>query len=84
MLEGTGVTVAFNQNVSACAWSATRGSAEAFGTEGAGWAQTAGVPGNVNAIDVRTRRGAVPGGGTASDIGELQDGDFHLVVVCPA
>ena len=84
VLEGTGVTVAFSQNVAGCAWSATRGSSEAFGVEGAGWAQTAGVAGNLNAIDVRTRRGSVPGGGNAGDIGEVVDGDFHLVVVCPA
>ena len=84
VLEGTGVTVAFNRDVSNCAWTATRGSAEATGVEGAGWAQTSGVAGNINAIDVRTRRGAVPGGGNANDIGEIVDGDFHLVVVCPA
>jgi len=84
VLEGTGVTVAFNRDVSTCAWTATRGSSESFGVEGAGWAQTAGVAGNLNAVDVRTRRGSVPGGGSAGDIGEIVDGDFHLVVVCPA
>jgi len=81
VLEGTGVTVAFNRDVSNCAWTATRGSAEATGVEGAGWAQTGGVAGNINAIDVRTRRGAA---GNVGAIGEIVDGDFHLVVVCPA
>src|ERR1051326_6227749 len=71
--EGGGaVAVVFPQNVTVCANVAGRNNA---GTTGpvAGFAQTNSAPANANAVEVRTR----------DEKGANEDGDFHLVVVCP-
>ena len=50
----------------------TRG-VEAKAVPAAGFAQTNSAPANANAVEVRTR----------DEKGANEDGDFHLVVVCP-
>ena len=70
--ESTGVDVAFQRNISGCAWTATRG-LPGEGVEVAGFAEVGGTNNNPNSVDVRTR----DAGGT------IADGSFHLVVVCP-
>jgi hypothetical protein len=69
---GGAVTVNFPFDVSGCANVAARNN---VGTTvpGAGTAQTNGVSGSPNALQVHTRDA------TGAD----QDGDFHLVVICP-
>lgn len=69
--ENVGVDVAFNRNVSNCAWTATRGLPGA-GVEVPGFAEVGGTGGNPNSVDVRVR----------DDEGIIDDGSFHLVVVC--
>ena len=70
--SGGAVTVNFPFDVSGCADIAARNNA-ATGTPGPGYAQTNGVSGSPNALQVRTRDN------TGADI----DGDFHLsVVIC--
>jgi hypothetical protein len=70
--ENVGVDVAFNRNISGCAWLATRG-LPGEGVETAGFAEVGGTTGNSNSIDVRTRE----------DDGTITDGNFHLAVICP-
>ncbi len=70
--DGTGVNVNLGQNVTQCAWIATKGD-PATGVEVAGYAQTQQADGAApNAVNVRTRDAA----------GTLDELDFHLVVVC--
>lgn len=71
--EATGVNVFFSRDVTGCAWLATRGLPGSGGAEVAGFAETGGVVGNPNGVDVRTR----------DDAGTIQDGNFHLAVICP-
>jgi hypothetical protein len=72
-VEGGGaVTVTFPANVSGCADVAGRDNAGTT-VPGAGFAQTNASPANVNAIEVHTR----------DQKGANEDGDFHLIVVCP-
>jgi len=72
-LEGNNfVGVTFPANVSACADIAARNNAGTT-VPTAGTAQTNFSAVNANALEVRTR----------DDAGANQDGDFHLVVVCP-
>jgi hypothetical protein len=71
--EVTGVVVAFNRNVTECAWLATRGLPGAEGAETPGFAEVNGVAGNANAVEVRVR----------DDEGTIDDGNFHLAVICP-
>jgi hypothetical protein len=68
---GGAVTVNFPFDVSGCANVADRNNA-ATGTPGPGYAQTNGVSGSPNALQVRTRDN------TGADV----DGDFHLIVIC--
>jgi hypothetical protein len=68
-----GVIVTFNRNVSGCAWLATRGLPGAEGAETPGFAEVNGVAGNPNAVEVRVR----------DDEGTIDDGNFHLAVICP-
>ena len=71
--EGGGaVAVVFPQNVTTCANVADRNNAGTT-VPAAGWAQTNIAPANGNAVEVRTR----------DEKGNNEDGDFHLVVVCP-
>lgn len=70
--EATGVNVFFSRDVTGCAWLATRGNFQP-GAEAAGFAETQGVTGNPNGVDVRTR----------DDAGVIADGNFHLAVICP-
>jgi hypothetical protein len=69
--ENVGVDVAFNRNISNCAWTATRG-LPGQGVEVAGFVEVGGTTGNSNSVDVRPRD---PDGG-------ITDGSFHLVVIC--
>jgi hypothetical protein len=69
--ENVGVDVAFNRNISNCAWSATRGTPGA-GVEVAGFVEVGGTTNNPNSVDVRARE----------PNGSITDGSFHLVVVC--
>jgi hypothetical protein len=66
------VTVVFPQNVSGCANVAGRNNAGTTGPQ-SGYAQTNTSPANANAIEVHTRDKG----------GSNEDGDFHLIVVCP-
>jgi hypothetical protein len=71
--EGGGaVAVVLPQNVTLCANLADRNNAGTT-VPAPGFAQTNSAPANANAVEVRTR----------NDKGENDDGDFHLVVVCP-
>ena len=71
--EGGGaVAVVFPQSVLVCANVADRNNA-ATTVPAAGFAQTNIAPANGNAVEVRTR----------DEKGGNEDGDFHLVVVCP-
>jgi hypothetical protein len=71
--EGGGaVTVNFPFSVSGCANVAARNNA-GTGIPPAGFAQTNGVSGGPQALQVRTRNAT----------GEDVDADFHLVVICP-
>ena len=71
--EGGGaVSVVFPQNVTVCANVADRNNAGTT-VPAPGFAQTNSAPANANAIEVRTR----------DEKGANEDGDFHLVVVCP-
>lgn len=71
--EGGGaVAVAFPQNVTVCADVADRNNAGTT-VPSPGFAQTNSDPANPSAIEVRTR----------DEKGANEDGDFHLVVVCP-
>ncbi|MDQ3724570.1 MAG: hypothetical protein M3335_01555 [Actinomycetota bacterium] len=69
--ENVGVDVAFNRNISNCAWSATRGTPGA-GVEVAGFVEVGGTTNNPNSVDVRARE----------PDGSITDGSFHLVIVC--
>ena len=70
--DGTGVNVNLGQNVTGCAWIATKGD-PGTSVETAGYAQTQQADGAApNAVNVRTRD---PGG-------TLDELDFHLLVVC--
>ena len=69
--SGGAVTVNFPFDVSGCANVAGRNNAGTT-TPGAGTAQTNGVSGSPNALQVRTRDA------TGADV----DGDFHLIVIC--
>jgi hypothetical protein len=69
---GGAVTVNFPFDVSGCANIAARNNAGTT-VPGAGTAQTNGVSGSPNALQVHTRDA------TGAD----QDGDFHLIVICP-
>ena len=73
VVEANGVQVVFNRDVSGCAYSVSKSNAGSM-VEMSGFAQASTANGNVNAVDVRTR----------DDAGNLVDGDFHLVVVCPS
>jgi hypothetical protein len=71
--EGGGaVAVTFPQNVSACANVAGRDNAGTT-VPAPGFAQTNSSAANPNAIEVHTR----------DEKGANEDGDFHLIVVCP-
>jgi hypothetical protein len=71
--EGGGaVAVVFPQNVTGCANLADRNNAGTT-VPAPGFAQTNAAPANANAVEVRTR----------DEKGANEDGDFHLVVVCP-
>src|SRR5215207_892955 len=71
--EGGGaVTVVLPQNVTVCANLANRNNAGTT-VPAAGFAQTNLAVANGNAVEVRTR----------DEKGDLGDGDFHLLVVCP-
>ena len=71
--EGGGaVSVVFPQNVTVCANLADRNNAGTT-VPAPGFAQTNSAPANANAVEVRTR----------DEKGANEDGDFHLVVVCP-
>ena len=71
--EGGGaVAVVFPQNVTGCANVADRNNAGTT-VPAAGYAQTNSAPANANAVEVRTRDAK----------GDNEDGDFHLIVVCP-
>ena len=71
--EGGGaVSVAFPQNVTVCADLADRNNAGTT-VPAPGFAQTNSSPANANAVEVRTR----------DEKGSNEDGDFHLLVVCP-
>ena len=69
---GGAVTVNFPSDVSGCANVAGRNNAST-GIPGSGYAQTNGISGSPNALQVRTRDAA------GTDV----DADFHLLVVCP-
>jgi hypothetical protein len=69
--SGGAVTVSFPFSVSQCANVAGRNNA-GTGNPGAGYAQTNGVSGSANALQVHTRDN------TGADV----DGDFHLIVQC--
>ena len=66
------VTVAFPRNVNNCANVAARNNA-GTSVPKPGYAQTNGSAANAGAIEVRTK----------NDKGANEDGDFHLIVVCP-
>jgi hypothetical protein len=68
---GGAVTVNFPLDVSGCANVAGRNNA-GTGTPGPGFAQTNGVSGSPNALQVRTRDA------TGADV----DADFHLIMIC--
>ena len=70
--SGGAVTVNFPLDVSGCANVAARNNA-ATGSPGPGFAQTNGISGSPNALQVHTRDA------TGADV----DGDFHLIVICP-
>jgi hypothetical protein len=71
--EGGGaVSVVFPQDVTVCADVADRNNAGTT-VPSPGFAQTNSAPANANAVEVRTR----------DEKGVNEDGDFHLVVVCP-
>jgi hypothetical protein len=71
--EGGGaVAVVFPQNITGCANLADRNNAGTT-VPAPGFAQTNAAPANANAVEVRTR----------DEKGANEDGDFHLVVVCP-
>jgi len=71
--EGGGaVSVVVPQNVTGCANVADRNNAGTT-VPSAGFAQTNSSPANANAVEVRTR----------DEKGANEDGDFHLVVICP-
>jgi hypothetical protein len=70
--DNVGADVAFNRNISNCAWIATRGQ-PGEGVETAGFAEVGGTSGNPNSVDVRTRDAD----------GSITDGNFHLTVICP-
>jgi hypothetical protein len=71
--EGGGaVAVVLPQNVTGCANLADRNNAGTT-VPAPGFAQTNSAPANANAVEVRTR----------DEKGANEDGDFHLVVVCP-
>jgi hypothetical protein len=71
--EGGGaVAVVLPQNVTGCANLADRNNAGTT-VPAPGFAQTNSSPANANAVEVRTR----------DEKGANEDGDFHLVVVCP-
>ena len=71
--EGGGaVSVVFPQNVTVCADLADRNNAGTT-VPAPGFAQTNSAPANANAVEVRTR----------DEKGANEDGDFHVVVVCP-
>ena len=71
--EGSGaVAVVLPQNVTVCANVADRNNAGTT-VPNSGFAQTNSAAANANAIEVRTR----------DEKGANEDGDFHLVVVCP-
>jgi hypothetical protein len=71
--EGGGaVSVVFPQNVTVCANLADRNNAGTT-VPAPGFAQTNSAPANANAVEVRTR----------DEKGANEDGDFHVVVVCP-
>jgi hypothetical protein len=72
LAEAQGVQVIFNRDVAGCAWVPTRSNA-GDNVETAGFAQARGFTGNPNSVEVRTR----------NDAGAVEDGNFHLVVVCP-
>lgn len=69
---GGSVTVAFPENMGLCANVAGRNNTSTT-VPAAGTAQTSVNAVNGNALDVRTRDAA----------GALEDGDFHVVAVCP-
>lgn len=69
---GGAVTVNFPFSVAGCANVAARNNAGTT-VPGAGTAQTNGVSGSPNALQVHTRDA------TGADL----DGDFHLIVICP-
>jgi len=69
---GGAVTVGFPVNISACANVAGRDNAGTT-VPNSGYAQTNTSAANANAIEVHTRDKA----------GANEDGDFHLIVVCP-
>ncbi len=72
-VEGGGaVVVVFPVNVAGCANVAGRDNAGTV-VPGAGFAQTNISPASANAIEVHTR----------DQKGANEDGDFHLIVVCP-
>jgi hypothetical protein len=70
--SGGAVTVNFPLDVSGCANVAGRNNA-GTGIPGSGYAQTNGISGSPNALQVHTRDN------TGADV----DGDFHLIVICP-
>jgi hypothetical protein len=71
--EGGGaVAVVLPQNVTGCANVADRNNAGTT-VPTSGYAQTNSAPANANAVEVRTRDAK----------GDGEDGDFHLIVVCP-
>jgi hypothetical protein len=71
--EGGGaVAVVLPQNVTVCANVAERNNAGTT-VPAPGFAQTNSAPANANAVEVRTR----------DEKGANEDGDFHLIVVCP-
>jgi hypothetical protein len=70
--SGGAVTVNFPFNIAGCANVAGRNNA-GTGTPGPGYAQTNGISGSGNAIQVHTRDA------TGADT----DADFHLIVICP-
>lgn len=70
--SGGAVTVNFPFDVSGCSNVAARNNA-GTGIPGSGFAQTNGVSGAGNALQVRTR----------DDAGADVDADFHLIVICP-
>jgi hypothetical protein len=70
IVDGTGVKVQFNQDVSKCSWLAGKNAA-GTGTQAAGYAQVS-LSSDPTTLDVRTRK---PDGG-------IVDAPFHVVVFC--